>query len=143
MLTSKPMCKESKCKWGCITWCRSCIGIKPCVCVCVCVCASSQDLQLAVKQALELFVPSSLQSSRIQNFIVYSLFSMSLFFRLCCCQLWLLFLLQLQYKSRKRKKSSSNLKTQETNKQKKPNKLKAKKNLPFSTLSDRKQFFSN
>jgi len=28
--------------------------------VCVCVCACSQDLKLAIKQALELFVPSSL-----------------------------------------------------------------------------------
>ncbi len=35
MLTSKPMYKESKCMWGCITWCRSCTAIKPCVCVCV------------------------------------------------------------------------------------------------------------
>jgi len=35
MLTSKPMYKERKCMWGCITWCRSCIVIKPCVCVCV------------------------------------------------------------------------------------------------------------
>jgi hypothetical protein len=33
MLTSKPMYKESKCMWGCITWCRSCTAIKPCVCV--------------------------------------------------------------------------------------------------------------
>jgi hypothetical protein len=35
MLTSKPVYKESKCMWGCITWCRSCTIIKPCVCVCV------------------------------------------------------------------------------------------------------------
>jgi hypothetical protein len=35
MLTSKPMYKESKCMWGYITWCKSCIVIKPCVCVCV------------------------------------------------------------------------------------------------------------
>jgi hypothetical protein len=33
MLTSKPMYKESKCMWGCITWCRSCTAFKPCVCV--------------------------------------------------------------------------------------------------------------
>jgi hypothetical protein len=33
MLTSKPMYKESTCTWGCITGCRSCIVIKPCVCV--------------------------------------------------------------------------------------------------------------
>jgi hypothetical protein len=33
MLTSKPMYKESKCMWGCITWCKFCIAIKPCVCV--------------------------------------------------------------------------------------------------------------
>jgi hypothetical protein len=57
MLTSKPMYKESKCMWGCITWCRSCTTIKPCVCVC------SQDLKLAIKQVLELLVPSSLRSS--------------------------------------------------------------------------------
>jgi hypothetical protein len=40
-----------------------------------------------------------------------------------------------------KKSSSSNSRTQETNKQKKPKKFKAKKNLPLSTLSDRKQFF--
>jgi hypothetical protein len=34
MLTSKPMYKENKCMWGCITWCRSCTAIKLCVCVC-------------------------------------------------------------------------------------------------------------
>jgi hypothetical protein len=34
MLTSKPMYKESKCMWGCITQCRSSIAIKPCVSVC-------------------------------------------------------------------------------------------------------------
>jgi hypothetical protein len=61
MLTSKPMYKESKYMWGCITWCRSCTTIKPCVCVCAC----SQDLKLAVKQALELLAPSSFQSSGI------------------------------------------------------------------------------
>jgi hypothetical protein len=44
--------------WGCITWCKSYIVIKPCVCVCVGTC--SQDLKLATKQALELFAPSSL-----------------------------------------------------------------------------------
>jgi len=43
---------------GCITWCRSCIAIKPCVCVCVCAC--SQYLKLVVKQALELLTPSTL-----------------------------------------------------------------------------------
>jgi hypothetical protein len=59
MLTSKPMYNESKCMWGCIIWCRSCTAIKPCVCVCAC----SQDLKLAIKQALELFAPSSLRSS--------------------------------------------------------------------------------
>jgi hypothetical protein len=36
MLTSKPMYKENKCMWGYITWCKSCIVIKPCVCVCAC-----------------------------------------------------------------------------------------------------------
>jgi len=30
--------------------------------VCVCVCVRSQDLKLVVKQTLELFTPSSLQS---------------------------------------------------------------------------------
>ncbi len=74
MLTSKLMYKESKCMWGCITWCRSYITIKPCVCVCAC----SQDLKLAIKQALELFVPSSLRNSETQNFITCSLFSVSL-----------------------------------------------------------------
>jgi hypothetical protein len=39
MLIWKPMYKENKCMWGCITWCKFCITIKPCVCVCVCVCA--------------------------------------------------------------------------------------------------------
>jgi hypothetical protein len=29
------MYKESKCMWGCITWCRSCTAIKPYVHVCV------------------------------------------------------------------------------------------------------------
>jgi hypothetical protein len=37
MLISKPMYKESKCMWGCITWCRFCTVIKTCVCVFVCV----------------------------------------------------------------------------------------------------------
>jgi len=64
MLTSKPMYKERKCMWGCITWCRSCIVIKPCVCVCVCVCVCmcSQDLKLVIKQGLELLIPSSFRS---------------------------------------------------------------------------------
>ncbi len=35
MLTSKPMYKESKCMWGCITQCRFYTTIKPCVCVCM------------------------------------------------------------------------------------------------------------
>jgi hypothetical protein len=35
MLTSKPMYKENKCMWGCITRCRSCTIIKPCVRVCM------------------------------------------------------------------------------------------------------------
>jgi hypothetical protein len=78
MLTSKPMNKENKCMWGCITWCKSCTIIKPCVCVCAC----SQDLKLVVKQALELLTPSSLWSSRIQNFIACSLFSVSILPRL-------------------------------------------------------------
>jgi hypothetical protein len=30
------------------------------VCVCVCLCMCSQDLKLAVKQALEMLTPSSL-----------------------------------------------------------------------------------
>ncbi len=75
MLTSKPMYKESKCMWGCITWCRFYTTIKPCVCgvalpgvdfilqsnlVCVRVHACSQDLKLVVKQTLELLAPSSL-----------------------------------------------------------------------------------
>jgi len=63
MLTSKLMYKESKCMWGCITWCKSCTAIKPCVCVCVCTC--SQDLKLVIKQALELLAPSSFRSSGI------------------------------------------------------------------------------
>jgi hypothetical protein len=75
MLTSKPMYKESKCMWGCITWCRSCIAIKPCVCVCMC----SQDLKLAVKQALELLAPSSFRSSGTPNFTAWSLISVSIF----------------------------------------------------------------
>jgi hypothetical protein len=33
MLTSKPMYKENKCMWGCITWCKSCTTITLCVCV--------------------------------------------------------------------------------------------------------------
>jgi hypothetical protein len=33
MLTLKPMYKESKCMWGCITWCST--TIKSCVCMCV------------------------------------------------------------------------------------------------------------
>ncbi len=139
MLTSKPMYKESKCMWGCITWCKFCISSIPCVCVCVCTC--SQDLKLAIKQALELLILSSLRSFEIHNFIACSLFSVSLLLHLRCCQLWLLFLLQLQYKSRKR--SSNNSRTQKTNKQKKPKKLKAKKNLPLSTLSNKKQFLQN
>lgn len=69
MLTSKPMYKESKCMWGCITWCRSCTAFKPCVCVYV-----PQDLKLAVKQALELLAPSSLRSSGTQNFTACSLY---------------------------------------------------------------------
>ncbi len=80
--------------------------------LCACMRACSQDLKLAVKQALELFTPSSFQSFGIQNFRACSLFSMSLLPRLCCCQLCLLlFMLQLQYKSRKRKRSNSNSKT--------------------------------
>jgi hypothetical protein len=38
------------------------------------------------------------------------------------------------------RRSNSNSRTQETNKQKKPKKLKAKKDLSFSTLSDRAFF---
>ncbi len=79
MLTSKPMYKESKCIWGCITWCRSCIAIKPCVCVC------SQDLKVRVKQALELLTPSSFWNFGIQNFIACSLFSVSLLPQLRWC----------------------------------------------------------
>ncbi len=87
--------------WGYITWCRSCTAIKPYVCVCAC----SQDLKLVVKQALELFAPSSFQNSRTQKFTACSLFLMSLLPHLRCCQLWLLlFLLQLQYKSKKEEK---------------------------------------
>jgi len=74
MLTSKPIYKESKCMWGCITRCRSCTIIQPCVCVCAC----SQDLKLAIKQALELLALSSFQSLKIQNFTVCSLFLVSL-----------------------------------------------------------------
>jgi hypothetical protein len=81
MLISKPMYKESKCMWGCITWCRSYIAIKPCVCVCTC----SQDLKLAVKQALELLAPSSFRRSRTHNFTACSLFLVSLLPHLCCC----------------------------------------------------------
>ncbi len=81
MLTSKPVYRESKCMWGCITWCISCTVIKPCVCVHAC----SQDLKLAVKQALELHAPSSLRSSEIQNFTTCSLFSLSLLLCWCCC----------------------------------------------------------
>jgi hypothetical protein len=33
MLTLKPMYKESKCTWGCITWCST--TSKPCVCMCM------------------------------------------------------------------------------------------------------------
>jgi hypothetical protein len=57
----------------------------------VCVCACSQDLKLAVKQALELFTPSSLRSSRTHNFTTCSLFSVSLSLAYtvvsygCCC----------------------------------------------------------
>ncbi len=79
MQTSKPMYKESKCMWGCITWCKSCTIIKPCVCVHAC----SQNLKLIVKQTLELLASSSLQSFGIQNFIACSLFSVSLLPRLC------------------------------------------------------------
>ncbi len=121
-LTSKPMYKERKCMWGCTTWCKYYTTIKPCVCAC------SQDLKLAVQQALELLVPSSLQSFRTKNFTACSLFLVSLLPHLHCCQLWLLlFMLQLQYQSIKRKRSSSNLRTQETSKQKKPKNSKLRK----------------
>jgi hypothetical protein len=53
--------------------------------MCVCVCMCSQDLKLAVKQALELLVPSSFLSSRIQNFTTNSLFLVSIFPCLHCC----------------------------------------------------------
>jgi hypothetical protein len=56
MLTSKPMYKENKCMWGCITWCKSETTIKPCVYAC------SQDLKFTIKQVLELLVPSSFRS---------------------------------------------------------------------------------
>ncbi len=40
----------------------------------LCVCTCSQDLKLAVKQALELLAPSSLRSSAAQNFTACSLY---------------------------------------------------------------------
>jgi hypothetical protein len=52
--------------------------------LCVCVCTCSQDLKLAAKQALELLAPSSLRSSRTQNFTTCSLFLVSFFPRLHC-----------------------------------------------------------
>jgi hypothetical protein len=59
----------------------------------LCVCTCSQDPKLAIKQALEMFTPSFFWSFGTQNFMVCNLFSMSLFPRLRCCELWLLFLL--------------------------------------------------
>jgi hypothetical protein len=40
-----------------------------------------------------------------------------------------------------KKKSSNNSRIEETSKQKKPKKLKMKKNVQFSTLSNKEQFF--
>ncbi len=140
VLTSKPMYKENKCIWGCITWCRSCIAIKPCVCVCVCTC--SQDLKLAVKQTLELLAPSSSEAPELKTSQLVACFQcpFSLTYVVasygCCCSCC-----SCSTKVFKKKRSSNNSRTQETNKQKKPKKLKAKKNLPFSTLSDREEFF--
>ncbi len=124
--------------WGCITWCRSCITIKPFVCVCMCMLPRPK---VGNEQALELLAPSSLRSFETQNFTTCSLFPVSLLPCLRCCQLWLLFLLQLQYKSRKRRRNKNNSRTQETSKQKKPKKFKAKKNLSLSTLSNREEFY--
>jgi hypothetical protein len=65
MLTSKPMYKESKCMWGCITGCRSCIVIKPCVCVCVCACMLPRP-KVGSKTsfgAIRSFLPSKLRNS--------------------------------------------------------------------------------
>jgi len=51
--------------------------------MCVCVRACSQDLKLAVKQALELLTPSSFQSSETQNFIACNLFCRNLTLAKC------------------------------------------------------------
>jgi hypothetical protein len=53
--------------------------------LCVCVCACSQDLKVAIKQALELFAPSSFRSSRTQNFTACNLFLESFLFCLRYC----------------------------------------------------------
>jgi hypothetical protein len=80
MLISKPMYKENKCIWGYITWCRSCITIKPCVCVCMFPRpkASSKTSFRAVHSLL----PLNLWNSKLHNLC---LFPVSFFPRLCYC----------------------------------------------------------
>ncbi len=67
---------------------------------------------------LRSFLPPKLWNSKLHNFQL--VFPVSLLPCLRCCQLWLLFMLQLQYKSRRKKKNSNNSRPQNTNKQKKP-----------------------
>ncbi len=65
MLTSKPMYKENKCIWGCITWCRFCTVIKPCVCVCV-----LPRLKAGSKTsfgAFRSFLPPKFRNSELHN----------------------------------------------------------------------------
>jgi len=80
MLTSKPMYKENKCIEVASLGVDLVLNQTLCVCVCV---HAPQDLKLAIKQPLELLVPSSFRSFGIQNFIACSLFLVSLLLCLC------------------------------------------------------------
>jgi len=67
MLTSKPMYKENKYMWGCITWCRSCIRIKPCVCVCVHVLPRPKAGSKTSFGAAYSFLPPKLRNFELHN----------------------------------------------------------------------------